>query len=287
MRNGREMREAVLHETLDILRKGEYERGGRTVKLKLAKEEMENAYVLLPGREIVSAVTAAPSAGRTVYEVINTDSFSAARSLMKDPETTGKVLVLNFANAFHPGGGVRSGASAQEEDLCRCSSLLLSLEGNAARPYYEFNRRNADQMGTDGIIFHPAAEIIRDGNYRLLEETEVVSVLTCAAPNIRDGLHGRTEDEYRELFYQRIVRILQAAAAFGCRDLVLGAFGCGAFCNDAGLTAGLFARALRAFAFDGKTSDECFRKVVFAVLDRTDSQYNFRQFSQVFEGAGK
>ena len=49
------------------------------------------------------------------------------------------VLVLNLANPVNPGGGVRRGATAQEEDLCRISSLLVSLESMKAKTYYDYN----------------------------------------------------------------------------------------------------------------------------------------------------
>ena len=41
-----------------------------------------------------------------------------------------KVCLLNMANEFRPGGGVRSGSEAQEEHLCRHTSLFYSLEKN-------------------------------------------------------------------------------------------------------------------------------------------------------------
>ena len=48
-------------------------------------------------------------------------SFEAAMKLHADnPES--KIAVMNFANAFHAGGGVTKGASAQEECLCRTST---------------------------------------------------------------------------------------------------------------------------------------------------------------------
>lgn len=66
------------------------------------------------------------------------------------------VLVLNLANPVNPGGGVRKGAKAQEEDLCRKSSLLLSLESRNSLPYYEYNRSLHTHMGSDGLSIRPS-----------------------------------------------------------------------------------------------------------------------------------
>ena len=38
-----------------------------------------------------------------------------------------KVCVLNFASATNPGGGVVNGSSAQEESICRCTTLYPCL----------------------------------------------------------------------------------------------------------------------------------------------------------------
>jgi hypothetical protein len=63
-------------------------------------------------------------------QVRNADCVKVATELAKDPEA--KVWMLNMASAKTPGGGVRNGANAQEEHLCRCSDLLPQLERGAS-----------------------------------------------------------------------------------------------------------------------------------------------------------
>ena len=43
-----------------------------------------------------------------------------------------KVCILNFASATNPGGGVTKGSSAQEEAICRCSTLYANLKDQYA-----------------------------------------------------------------------------------------------------------------------------------------------------------
>ena len=62
--------------------------------------------------------------------------------------------MLNFASPVNPGGGVLSGSMAQEESLCRCSTLypLIAQDGLKDR-YYMPNRRASDFMNTDACIY--------------------------------------------------------------------------------------------------------------------------------------
>ena len=137
-------------------------------------------------------------------------------------------------------------------------------------------------MGSDAMIFTPEVEIIRDENGALLSETSIVSVLTCAAPMITAGREGMTEEAYREMFYQRIMGMLKCAAYLGYKVLILGAWGCGAFGNDAAMVSNLFYKALKEFHFNGMSVKDFFRRIDFAVLDRSQEQYNFKEFARNF-----
>ena len=193
------------------------------------------------------------------------------------------VLVLNLANAVHPGGGVRKGSHAQEEDLCRKSSLLVSLESKAARRFYDYNWSIHTFMGSDAAIVTPEVEIIRDIDGSLLQESTVVSVMTCAAPNIRNGMEGMSLNEYQAILYNRIISMLTVAASEGYNVLVLGAFGCGAFHNDAKLVSQLFYKGIKTFSYKGRSSEKLFNKIAFAVLDnRRNGFYNFNSFNRCF-----
>lgn len=284
---------AILNHTLEILEKGFYfTESGKKVSLQLTPQQMKECTVYFP--EKIHKLGKDPKASHVYFlgDVYvgceNADSFSVARvqatdtSVCMSDDYEKRVLVLNFANPVHPGGGVRRGARAQEEGLCRMSSLLHSLEGRRARKYYDYNKALHSYLGSDAMIYTPNVEIIKDEKGNLLDETTIVSVLTCAAPMLCHGMDGMTQDEYEHLMSKRITGILNVAASLGYKKLVLGAFGCGAFGNDARIVSDLFYRALKEFDYDGMAAKDMFRCIDFAVLDHTKDQYNFKEFSRNF-----
>lgn len=279
----------MLQDTLEIFEKGCYEKNGKIIYTKLSPQQREACCVYLPEnvQDIVKKkeFRHALTTERVDVTCMNMDSFEMARAQSMDhgPNPQKKPsLVLNFANPVHPGGGVRRGARAQEEDLCRKSSLLFSLENGCAQAYYQYHQSRHTNMASDAMILTPEVEIIRDSKGELLDESVIVSVLTCAAPMISRGMEGLNEEEYRTLFYQRICAILRCAAYWGYKSLVLGAFGCGVFGNDAKLVSELFYKALVESGDDGLCAKDFFHRVDFAVLDKTAAQYNYRAFCENF-----
>lgn len=274
----------ILEDTLDIFKKRKYEKDGKTIRIKLSRKQMKECHVYLPEdikKNIEYSLVVNCSSRKTLVSCRNIDSFSAAEELYRDSRVS-KILVLNFANPFKPGGGVRAGATAQEEDLCRRSSLLLSLESDAAGEYYRYNLALDSWLSSDAIILTPHVEIIKASDGDLLEEPLVVSVMTCAAPMVREGKEGLSEQQYRDIFYKRICTMLMCAAEWHYDGLVLGAFGCGAFGNDAGVVSDLFYKALKEFRYMGGELRAYFSRIDFAVLDGSADQYNYNEFQRNF-----
>ena len=294
----------MLEDTLQICEKGAYSIDGQTIPLRLSRQQMTSSLVFLP--EDVKKImqegafwTGVGSSSRCDITCENRDSFSLARERcrkegyvygeggQKKGDVCGEgsqkeVLVLNMANPVNPGGGVRRGARAQEEDLCRKSSLLLALEDMKARPYYHYNRSKNTYMGSDAIVITPKVEIIKDEYGQLLPESVVTAVLTCAAPCLSFGREGLSQKEYEDMVYNRIRGMLGVSASLGYTRLVLGAWGCGAFRNDARVVAQLFFRALSDKDSAGRQLYTLFDSIDFAVLARGREQYNLQEFSRFF-----
>ena len=90
------------------------------------------------------------------------------------------------------------------------------------------------------------AEICREpGTYTVASVPTPVVVLTAAAPDLRAGVPtGAAAAAYATDMKRRVRAVLHAAHAAGCRDLVLGQWGCGVFKNDPRAVASFFVEAL-------------------------------------------
>jgi uncharacterized protein (TIGR02452 family) len=143
--------------------------------------------------------------------VINSDTVSAGvlYSLL------GKTCILNMASYKRPGGGVARGAKAQEECLFRCSNLYTISE-------------DLYPLKDDEAIYSKDVVFIKDKYYQPMKPV-TLDVITIAAVN----LNGRRKPEnYKEIMMKKILLMFTLAKQNGCKNIILGAWGCGVFKND-------------------------------------------------------
>lgn len=266
-------RRRVALETDAITERGSYTRDG--VFVELPGMEAVRAVEYIPAQPGAPDLREAEQEGRATYILTNLDSFEAAHMFAEDPA---RAAVHNYASAKHAGGGFHKGAKAQEESLCRESTLFASITTPLARLFYDRNRGWKGQFYPDDMLYSPHVVVFRDNALNLLEEPFVTSVFTLPAPNCsyhaRAG-HAKPED-VRQHMTERLETMCRAASERGVRTLVLGAWGCGAFHVDPGMVADLTREVLIAEGW-GKQFDT----IVFAIRgDGTDE--NFRIFQDTF-----
>ncbi len=169
-----------------------------------------------------------------------------------------KIGVLNFASFTHPGGGVAEGSKAQEESICRCSTLYPCISHSLAQKDFYHKHANTTNLYNNDCIYTPDVKIFKKDKFypELMNKEDwfEVDVITCAAPNLR-GNKGFNEKELLKIFVERITRILQIAKNNNVDVLILGAFGCGAFKNPPEIVAEAFKIAIKPFLYDFKLID--------------------------------
>lgn len=153
--------------------------------------------------------------------VVDADSLTAAS------QAHGKhVAVLNFANNNSPGGGYyKSGqrGNTQEDSLIWDTDILGQLDGE---------RYPICKTPEDACVFVTTDVTITKTERR-------ITILSCpaiAGPRVRDDLRDIdisyfVHDSDRANTEARIKLICKVASRMNVNTLVLGAWGCGVFCN--------------------------------------------------------
>ena len=288
MRIGREERRQVFEDT---------EKAVKTIEsLKKAVTDSTANQKLIKESETIDAE-------KKVYEkdakiIVSTKRSYDAAEAYKDK----KVCVLNFASASNPGGGVVNGASAQEECLCRTSTLypLLyrrTLRDSFYKHHHDLNtpngphRRMRNPIHNDDIIYTPDVVVFKTDTdkpvRRKEEEWFKVDVISCAAPNLRNMPSNSynsgdgdipvrpTDEELYQIQFRRFKRILEVAAAMKEEVLILGAFGCGAFENNPSVVAKAAKDAVEQYKMN-------FEVIEFAVFCTPERKENYEAFRKAF-----
>ena len=208
--------------------------------------------------------------------VVDDDVLDAANKAMNHQL---KVAILCFGNNNTPGGGVSRGAGAQEEYLYRCTSigalhLQFSLQQKQLYPL------NDQVVVVEGVKLLRASE---EAGYKVDPDDcapnfRTLTMLIAAAP--RDhGSISEIPDTHRKM--ETVIRnILTAVPSDTADELILGAFGCGAFKHDPSWVASVFKANLAICPI---------KKIVFAIKNdhnaRRNAQNNFQRFYETLHSA--
>ena len=221
-------------------------------ELRMAvKDSVERQY-MVAHEECIDQPVAENSSTR--YVCSGKRSFEAAKAYRGK-----KTAVLNFANN-HAIGGSPFSAGAQEESLCRCSTLYPCLQAMREQFYEkhsrQFRSKEIGYMGNDDLIYTPDVVVFKTDERtvpivpRMMEQSEwyKVDVITCAAPEMHKMPF--LPDDYEQVITSRIKKILDVAAKEGVEVLILGAWGCGAFRNPSDVVARVFFTLLKNYDFE-------------------------------------
>lgn len=206
--------------------------------------------------------------------VTNRDTFAAARDYADT-----KTLVLNFASPKHPGGGFLTGAGAQEECLCRASTLYASLTSNEGKKYYQAQRPFLRGLYSDTLLLSPHVIVFKGESGRLLKTPFETAVITSPAVNVNVALRsGFTQEQIDRAMLERIRRIIKIAAIYEYDNIILGAWGCGVFGNEPKKVASMFKQVLV-----NEFYRVCFKNIEFAVLDNSTNKETYFAFANTLK----
>ncbi|KAJ3217100.1 hypothetical protein HDU67_008477 [Dinochytrium kinnereticum] len=259
--NAKTSRQAAAEHTIQCLQSGFYTNSINTQVdlIDMFRFSLQNARIVLEGQPIPIKPRPVPSTPPEVL-FMTCSTLAAAELQSQDAQNLG---ILNFASAKNPGGGFRTGASAQEESLARSSALGLLLE-NAPTFYLQRNVPDEKKyMYTSNIVYSPRVPFFKRDDGTVLDEPYAAGVVTCAAVNY--GVVAERQKHFLPLVEGKMEeRIRRIAEMFDFNDhdvVILGAYGCGVFRNPVDMVTALF---YRIFILENKYA---FKKLVFAVID--------------------
>jgi len=216
----------------------------------------------------------------TLVRIVNADTIDFARALLDRYKSEGldrKVIALNMANQFTPGGGFVKGRLAQEEALCFRTALYSQLDKK------EYEGPNGFGDFTASIQLDvPVLRRGMDEGFAFLkpEERWNMDFVTLAGYDRhklpKEEQKAPLSPEQYAGVHTKVSAILAAAAHADADTVILGALACGAFANPPEQIAQIFEKVLRNFA-------GVFERVYFAILG-APTDFKLSTFQKILVG---
>lgn len=223
-------------------------------------KKMEEKY----GKEIENCIKATKIYGNTfIYPIQNNIICNVSVANMNSTQAifdfaSGKTAVLNFASYKNPGGKFIEGSRAQEESLCHDSFLYNVLK--TKNEFYAWNIDHKNRgLYTNRALYTPDVIFEKDGY------TQKCDVITCAAPNYSLAIkYGWSlMEQNSQALESRIKFVIDIAKENKVDTLILGAYGCGVFCQNPYEVANLFK----------KYATNQFKNIIYAIPEGKDNNY--------------
>lgn len=233
---------------------------------------------------------------KVLTSTVNQDCVIVAKEMLDEGYNP---AVLNLADAYVACGHYKQGWRAQEESLCRVTTLSRSLF-----QYFHATSGAKDRYATEanvtlvkegypmdinfGGVYSPGVTVFRNAHdhYAYLEEPYKIGIVSVAALSFKEkkgkdlqyqNAEGGFTPEGEAIMRNKIRTIYRISLENGHDALVAGAFGCGAFRLPGTDVSRLFNEILNEPEFKNK-----FRKVTFAILAKKKSDERFKPFYDLF-----
>jgi len=271
----------VAQETLQICKDKKYIlANGNEIDLSNQLDQSQKYTVLWDCDESIKSLNLIYQQNKPIVpfiEIVDETTIEGAKRYLdenkpEDSSLRARIAALNFASGVNPGGGFLSGSTAQEEDLCRASGLYPCLKKQPI--YYNLNNKCNNSYYTNNIIYSPDVPFFRNRYNSLLEEPFDISIITAPAPCIRN-MEVIDEEYLQNVLDSRAIKILQVAAYYCQRNIILGAWGCGAFGNKPEMVISAFKNALQKVPY--------FEYVCFSIFDNSPEKLVFNSFANFFK----
>ena len=193
-----------------------------------------------------------PSNKETTVRVLPKDILEVYKTLNSN-EPCEKILLLNMANAYTPGGQYdlqknNAFLMGQEESLCSRTNLRETLD----RKFYPI--RDNEVLLTQGIKINGTSTFL--------------DVISCPAIDMRYKQYGVSLDSQTQgKMYIKISTIFQVALSHGYTTLVLGALGCGGFSMPPEAVSKIFKRVINEYK-------GFFKEIIFAIKSEENHPKN-------------
>jgi len=209
-------------------------------QLKISPAQQINLANIRPNKSVAPTISCFPESANACIDRVG-----------------GHPLVVVFGSAHKPGGGVRNGARAQEEDLSLTTSWYFHVKD--CDGFYK--KEHPNLLYSDDALYVKNALLLRD-QYRNDIEPRSISMIGAAAPNL-NGMRTSNKMVAEKVIYETLERRIDGILALAHNNkhetVVFGAWGCGVFGLDPLKVANVFKTCLEKPTYSGI--------VMFAIMD--------------------